>query len=108
MRGTDLYRSYQRKTRLMLEIGFELQEKDLRRRRRARERPPDRSRQQREWHRRIRLLQAALRDALSAKYADRLPRATAVAIELLVRSSISVRFMHFIRSTGVWQDKLQA
>ena len=108
MRGTDLYRSYQRKTRLMLEIGFELQEKDLRRRRRARERPPDRSRQQREWHRRIRLLQAALRDALSAKYADRLPRATAVAIELLVGSSISVRFMHFIRSTGAWQDKLQA
>ena len=81
--GPELYRRYCAKTQLMLKVSLTLQRKNEKRLRRARERPSDRCKQQRHWRNRLRLLQAALRDAIIASLNDPVTEATALAIGLL-------------------------
>ena len=105
--GPELYRRYCAKTQLMLKVSLTLQRKNEKRLRRARERPSDRCKQQRHWRNRLRLLQAALRDAIIASLNDPVTEATALAIGLLNLGSPSTSLMQLVRATTVWEEQLK-
>ena len=106
--GPELYRRYCVKTQLMLKVSLTLQRKNEKRLRRARERPSDRSKQQRHWRNRTRLLQAALRDAIGARLNDPVTQATALAMDLLNLGSPSTSLMQLVRATTVWEEQLKS
>ena len=107
--GEDLYDQHTRDCQRLLQIALLLQEKARRLLRRARERPPRRSKQQTLIWKEIHLLTTALHEAplVLANFDAPIRRATQIVFDM-VAPGTEAADKHLLRTTPWWRELLEA